>query len=116
MVPLFRVHAKPREGVEAEALLPSRKDHLGHLHKLASAGKLFGAGQLGADHGMIILICENEAEARAIVERDPYSVAGLRDHEILPWRLNISSIVDIETRAKLNGDDPSNPRYQPPPE
>ncbi len=113
-MPLFRVHGKPAKGVTKEALQALRNDHLRYHHRLAAEGKLFGAGQLGDDQGMYILICENDAEARALVGRDPYQAQGLRDYEILPWRLNISSVVDIKTRTSLNGDDPSNPRYSPP--
>ena len=115
-MPLFRVHGKPAEGVSKEALHVPFNDHLRYHHQLAAEGKMFGAGRLGENQGMFILICEDEAEARAIVEADPYQKTGLRDYEILPWRLNISCVVDLETRAALNGDDSSNPRYLPPEE
>lgn len=113
-MPLFRVHGKPVEGAGPEALQAPFNDHLRYHHQLAAEGKMFGSGRLGENQGMFILICENEDEARAIVDADPYQKAGLREYEILPWRLNISCVVDLETRAALNGDDPSNPRYQPP--
>ncbi|MFQ5541974.1 MAG: YciI family protein [Candidatus Binatia bacterium] len=113
-MPLFRVHGKPAKGVTKEALQALRNDHLRYHHQLAAEGKLFGAGQLGEEQGMYILICKNEAEARALVGRDPYQAQRLRDYEILPWRLNISSVVDLSMRASLNGDDPSNPRYRSP--
>lgn len=113
-MPLFRVHGKPAKGAGKDALQALRNEHLRYHHELADEGKMFAAGQLGVDQGMFILICGDESEARAIIDKDPYQREKLRDYEILPWRLNISCIVDLETRASLNGDDPSNPRYQPP--
>jgi uncharacterized protein YciI len=113
-MPLFRVHGKPAKGASKEDLHALRGEHLRYHHELAAEGKMFGAGQLGVDQGMFILICADETEAHAIVDKDPYQREKLRDYEVLPWRLNISCVVDIETRASLNGDDPSNPRYQPP--
>jgi len=113
-MPLFRVHGKPAKGASKEALRAPFQNHLLYHHQLAAEGKMFGAGRLGENQGVFILICADEAEARAIVDADPYQKAGLRDYEILSWRLNISCVVDLETRATLNGDDPSNPRYQPP--
>jgi uncharacterized protein YciI len=115
-MPLFRVHGKPARGASKEALHALRSEHLRYHHRLSADGKMFAAGQLGDDQGMFILICRDEAEARAIVEIDPYEREKLRDYEILPWRLNISCVVDLDTRASLNGDDPSNPRYLPPEE
>jgi len=112
-MPLFCVHGKPAKGASKEDLQALRKEHLLYHHQLVAEGKMFGAGQLGYDQGMFILICQDKSEAYAIVDKDPYQREKLRSYEILPWRLNMSCIVDIETRASLNGDDPSNPRYQP---
>ena len=113
-MPLFRVHGKPAKDASKDDLRALRNEHLLYHNQLVAEGKMFGAGQLGHDQGMFILICQDESEAHAIVDKDPYLREKLRDYEILPWRLNMSCVVDVETRASLNGDDPSNPRYQQP--
>lgn len=112
-MPLFRVHARPKRGASHEELAAHRQEHLLFHARLEKEGKLFAAGMLGADQGMYILFCEDETEARRLAEADPYHMRGLREYELLPWRFNLSSHISVETRARLNGDDPSNPRYYP---
>ena len=80
-----------RDAADASAL---RKEHLAdHLRyaedvmdKIAAGGPL--RGEDGHDHGsLIVLKVDSEAEARAILEADPYFRAGVWEtSEVLPFR------------------------------
>lgn len=80
-----------RDAADAPTL---RKEHLAdHLRyaetvmdKIAAGGPLRGAD--GVDHGSVIVLkAESEAEARAVLEADPYYRAGVwKSSEILPFK------------------------------
>ena len=119
-MPLFWVRSNRKENVTPDQLAAARKDHLNWQFRGEAEGKLLGAGPLfyAPDQppaaGMYILVCEDETEARAHADSDPFHLNGLREYELLRWRLNESSYLGVALRAKLNGDDPTNPHYWPP--
>lgn len=70
--------------------LSTRSDHLAFLDKHAACVKL-GGPFLDADEkpvgSMLILDCENEAQARAMLAEDPYAQVGLFERvELRPWK------------------------------
>lgn len=70
--------------------LSTRAAHLAFLEKYAACVKL-GGPFLDADDkpvgSMLILECENEAQARAMLDEDPYAQAGLFERvELRPWK------------------------------
>ncbi|MGD9545422.1 MAG: YciI family protein [Methylocystis sp.] len=72
-----------------ELRLSTRAAHLAFLEKHASRVKLGGPFVEGdAPVGsMLILDCETEAAARALLSEDPYAVAGLfASVELRPWK------------------------------
>jgi uncharacterized protein YciI len=91
-----------QDSADAPAL---RKAHLAaHLAYAESvAGRIAVGGPLrdgdGADHGsLIILSVASEAEARAILEDDPYFRAGVWEEcQILPFRAVIGEWVGGKT-------------------
>lgn len=70
--------------------MSTRAAHLAFLEKHAARVKL-GGPFLDADDkpvgSMLILECENEAQARALLAEDPYAQAGLFERvELRPWK------------------------------
>ena len=69
-------------------------DHLAHQYELEASGALFAAGpfldEAGKPRGpgMIIIRASNEAEARAIADRDPYHRGGFRSYRLERWKLS----------------------------
>lgn len=80
-------------------LQPHLVAHLEYMIALEEEGVLFASGPLGErgkGDGLTILRVDSEAEARAIAEKDPFVVAGIRDFTILPWTLMEGSLrVDV---------------------
>ncbi len=60
-----------------------REQHLAYVHALAEEGRIVFAGPIRSDSGdtsvgaMIVLEAGDLAEARAIVDRDPYVAGGV---------------------------------------
>lgn len=78
---------KPRH---LELRMSTRAAHLQFLEKYAACVKLGGpfldAGEMPIG-SMLILECESEAQARAMLAEDPYAQAGLFERvELLPWK------------------------------
>ncbi len=122
-MPLFWVHSKKKDDAADEDIRAVRDDHLRWQFKGETEGKLFGAGPLfepegdpPPKEGMYFIVCNDAAEARAHADSDPFHARGLREYSLLRWRLNESSYIGVGLRAKLNGDEPSNPHYYPPSE
>ncbi len=122
-MPLFWVHSKKKENVADEDMRAVRDDHLRWQFEGEAGGKLFGAGPLfepdgdpPPKEGMYVIVCKDAAEARAHADSDPFHAKGLREYNLLRWRINESSYIGVGLRAKLNGDEPSNPHYWPPSE
>ncbi len=119
-MPLYWILSKPVPGVSPEQANQSLKDHLKFQFESERAGKLFAAGPLGElapgrdPVGFYVLFTETEEEARAIVEKDPFHVQGLKTYEMHLWNFHESSIIGLGTRAWLNGTDTSYPGYWPP--
>ncbi len=120
-MPLFRVISTRKEGTADSSLAARRRDHLLWQFEGEAEGILFGAGAVYAPdgkppprEGMYILVCADEAEARARADADPYHTSGLREYTLMRWSLNESSYLGVGLRAALNGDDPSEPKYRPP--
>lgn len=58
--------------------LAIRPQHREYLRSLLDQGKLHESGPFADDKGALIIYeAVNEAEARALVEADPYTVAGV---------------------------------------
>jgi uncharacterized protein YciI len=87
---LFVVTAWDKPG-HVQLRLDTRPDHLAYLGKIKDALKL--AGPFLADDNqtaigsLLIYDCVDEAAARAVIENDPFSKAGLfASVEVKPWR------------------------------
>jgi uncharacterized protein YciI len=79
---------KPGQG---QTRLDTRPAHLAYLatvkDQLKLAGPFLAADNQTAIGSLMIYECANEAEARAIMESDPFSKAGLfASLDIKPWR------------------------------
>lgn len=87
---LFAVICLDKPG-HVDTRLATRAAHLAFLEQHAASVKLGGpfldpAGEkpIGS---LLIVDCENEAAARALLARDPYAEAGLfASVEVKPWR------------------------------
>jgi uncharacterized protein YciI len=68
-----------------------RPDHLAYVQSLLEEGKVVLAGPVGDGSGaMMVLKVGSEAEARRIVDGDPYTAAGVgADHVLRPWNVVI---------------------------
>lgn len=75
-----------------EALGPHLAAHLAYMIELETSGVLFASGPFFASgastgEGMTIVRAASESEARAVLEKDPFVVAGLRRFELHEWHL-----------------------------
>ena len=71
-------------------LRPYLAEHLRWMIGLEKEGKVFASGPFDvgtSGDGMTILRAGNAEEARAIAERDPFVVNGIRTYEIREWTL-----------------------------
>lgn len=66
-----------------------RTDHLAYLQSLLEEGTLVLAGPVGDGSGaMMVLKVDSEEQARQVVQRDPYTAAGVGvDHVLRPWNV-----------------------------
>ena len=66
-----------------------RPDHLAYLQSLLEEGTVVLAGPIGDGTGaMMVLRAASEEAARRVVERDPYTAAGVGvDHVLRPWNV-----------------------------
>ncbi len=86
--------AKARAG----EIMPHLPDHLLYMIGLERQGVLFASGPLTqegeapAGDGLTILRVGSAGEARAIAERDPFVVKGLRTFEVREWTVMEGSI------------------------
>ena len=73
--------------------------------ELEREGKLFASGPFGdgtRGDGMTIVRAENEEEARAIAQRDPFVVNGIRTFTLQSWTLmegSLSVTVNFSDRS-----------------
>jgi uncharacterized protein YciI len=86
---LFAVICLDKPG-QFELRLSTRAAHLAFLEQNAPHVKL-GGPFLDADGkpvgSLLILDCDTEVQARALMERDPYAAAGLfASAELRPWK------------------------------
>ena len=96
----FMRPAKGPLNPEDPKVRPVLMKHLEMIQKLEKSGQLFMAGPLRDENdpqawdgsGMIILRAKSIEEARAVFEKDPMVVAGLRTAEITGWMLNEGSL------------------------
>lgn len=88
---LYVITTTPARGPGMQEVLP---DHLEYQIKMEREGVLFGAGPLFKEGetipygGMIIVRANDEAEARAHADADPFHAAGLRQYTLTRWVLN----------------------------
>lgn len=81
--PNFNENATPEE----ERIIG---EHFQNLKSLLAQGKLILAGPCeDASMGIAIFECENEGEARRILESDPAVVKGVFTGEIRPYRVSL---------------------------
>jgi uncharacterized protein YciI len=66
-----------------------RPDHLAYLQSLVEEGTVVLAGPIGDGTGaMMVLRAASEEAAQRVVERDPYTAAGVGvDHVLRPWNV-----------------------------
>ena len=93
---LYVVLSKPKtDPAQLAAHLPA---HLEYMIGLEKEGVLFASGPLvepggqPRGDGMTILRTASAEEARAIAERDPFYVNGLRSFEVREWTLMEGSL------------------------
>jgi len=88
---LFVVIWKANDGVQ---LGPVLHDHLQFMIDLEKRGVLFASGPLSGKQGdgLSILRAAGMDEARAIAERDPFVVKGLRTFDLREWTVMEGSI------------------------
>lgn len=91
---LFAVMCFDKEG-GLDTRLANRDDHLAYLG--GKVDKVVLGGPFLSDDGkpvgsMLIFDVENEAEARSIVDNDPYAKAGLfQNVEVKPWAWTVKN-------------------------
>lgn len=80
-----------------------RIEHHEYLLRLEREGRLFAAGPL-ADRGekpygagMIVIRAASREEAAAIGAQEPYTHAGLREMDVIPWQRN-EGVTKLEIR------------------
>lgn len=80
---------------DRDAIAARLPEHLDFMIGLEREGILFGSGPFlgGAfGEGMTILRAATADDARAILDRDPFVVAGLRTYELREWLLKEGAI------------------------
>jgi len=88
---LYVVTSTPARGPGMQEVLPAHLDYQINLERdgiLFGAGPLFEEGATAPYGGMIIVRAEDEAEARAHADADPFHAAGLRQYTLTRWMLN----------------------------
>jgi hypothetical protein len=93
---LFAVICLDKPG-EIDLRLSTRAAHLAFLEENSAHVKL-GGPFLDAEGrpvgSLLILDCENETQARALLERDPYAMAGLfASVELRPWKRVVGAMI-----------------------
>ncbi len=70
-----------------EKIAEVRPTHRQYLSQLKEAGKLWASGPFTDDSGALIIYeTESEAEARQLIERDPFYEAGVfQEIQLKPW-------------------------------
>ncbi|MGH9172934.1 MAG: YciI family protein [Vicinamibacterales bacterium] len=65
-----------------------RPSHREYLASLKEQGKLFASGPFEDDSGALIIYeADNQADAEALIEADPFRAAGVfQSYDIRPWR------------------------------
>ena len=68
-----------------------RPEHLEHLAKLHAEGSLLLAGPLAdLTGGVLVLIADDEAAARELVDKDPYTRHGVtKDRMFSEWKITV---------------------------
>jgi NADP-dependent 3-hydroxy acid dehydrogenase YdfG/uncharacterized protein YciI len=75
--------------------------HRAYLASLHRRGKLVSSGPFSTrDGGCVVLRVRDEAEARALIEADPYAVAKVARHELRLWTPTLG---DLATTRPLDG-------------
>jgi uncharacterized protein len=86
-------------------LKPFLADHLAYMIELERQGKLFASGPFGdgtKGDGMTIIRAANAEEARAVAQRDPFAVNGIRTFKIEAWTVmegSLSLTVNFSDRS-----------------
>lgn len=88
-----------RDGQAADIRTRARPLHRDYMAQFAARVRI-GGPILGADGqacgGMMVIDAASEAEVRAIVERDPFELAGLSEHiHIHPFRWQTQRPADL---------------------
>lgn len=90
--PTFFVALSCGKGLD---LRPRLAEHLAYMIDLERRGLVFASGPFGdgrSGDGMTILRAADEAQARAIMQADPFVVHGLRTFTLTPWTVMEGSL------------------------
>lgn len=79
---------------DMDARARAREDHLAYLRGLHAAGTVVLGGPVGDGSGaMVVLRAESQEAAQAVVDADPYTVAGVgADHVLRPWNVVVGDV------------------------
>lgn len=97
---LFVIMTKPVNDQAAANIKngAARPEHLAYTMQLEKDGGIFAAGPLLDEQdapsgtGMIVIRAKDREEAHAVANADPMHQQGLREFEIIPWKVNEGSI------------------------
>jgi len=107
---LYALFGTPTEtwSPESDEVAGVLADHVEFLRDLERAGTMFMGGPFRAPDydwngsGMIIVRASSLSEARALAERDPLFLHGLRTYDVRGWQLNegrLSISVDLDSNT-----------------
>lgn len=85
---LFSVTYRYPHG-SAEARATARPDHVAFLSALHDDGRLLVSGPTGDEDppgALLVLVGDSAAEVAALLDPDPFALAGLVDREVREWR------------------------------
>jgi uncharacterized protein len=73
--------------VKTEAELPFYREHCTYMDQVFASGHLLAGGPFLDHQGALgLLAVEDEAQARDIVEHDPFVLAGVVEPHLHPWQ------------------------------
>lgn len=82
-----------------EEMHPFLEEHKAWLRSLEASGALFLGGPFLDDNfrysgaGLMVLRARSFAEARSLVDADPFHANGIRKYRLVPWQVNEGCVV-----------------------
>jgi uncharacterized protein YciI len=87
---MISTYLRPLDEVDA-----AREDHMSYLADLERRGLVVSAGRQDPPAGGVILFdVDTEAEANALIARDPYVQRGLATYEATGWKPSRGVLAD----------------------